>query len=81
MKLVAKILVASAFALSAVVPAFAAEEDTLMERGGGMSAANFYAEQVAFKHVRTRHGAASKAYAHAVRPADEVVDFSIGSQR
>jgi len=80
-KLFAKILVASVFALSAVVPAIAAEEDTLMERGNVMSAGNAHAEQVAAKHAHKRHPADSRAYAPASMPADEGIDLSIGSQR
>lgn len=80
MKLVAKILVASAFALSAIVPAFAAEEDTLMERGGGMSAGNAYAQQMV-KHAHSRHVTSHRAYVPVSTPTGDVIDFSIGSQR
>lgn len=82
MKLFAKILVASVFALSVVVPAFAAEEDTLMERQGVVAVANAYAQHGAVKHARARSAAAARAYdAPVSAPADNVTDFSIGSQR
>ena len=52
MRVIAKIVIASAFTLSAIVPAFAAEEDLLQERAGYMSAGNAFAQQVVVKHAR-----------------------------
>lgn len=81
MRVIAKIVIASAFTLSAIVPAFAAEEDLLQERAGYMSAGNAFAQQVVVKHARAHKAVDTKAYAPASAPADDVTDFSIGSQR
>ncbi|HET7193241.1 MAG TPA: hypothetical protein VFI98_15185 [Pseudolabrys sp.] len=81
MKVIAKLVIASVFALSAIVPALAAEEDTLLEREGNMSARNAFAQQEVVKHARTHKAVNARAYAPASAPADDVTDFSIGSQR
>jgi hypothetical protein len=78
-RVIAKFVIASVFALSAIGPAFAAEEDTLLEREG--SAGNAFAQQVVVKHARTHRVVDARAYAPASAPADDVTDFSIGSQR
>jgi len=80
-KAIAKIAIASVFTLAAIVPAFAAEEDTLQERAAYMRADNAFAQQIVVKHARTHKTADAKAYAPASAPADDVTDFSIGSQR
>jgi hypothetical protein len=78
---IARIILTSILALSAAVPAFAAEEDTLLERAGSVSTARPLGQRVAVKHAQTRHATEARAYDPASTPADEVVDFGIGSQR
>jgi len=80
-KAIAKIAIASVFTLSAIVPAFAAEEYTLQERAGYMRADNALAQQTVVKHARRHRAVDARAYAPASAPADDVTDFSIGSQR
>jgi hypothetical protein len=77
----ARIIFASVLALSTVGPAFAAEEDTLLERGASMSTTGSLEQHVASKRVRAHHATEARAYAPAGAPAGETVDFGIGSQR
>lgn len=79
MRIPARIIFASVLALSTVGPAFAAEEDTLLERGASMSTT--LEQHVASKRVRAHHATEARAYAPAGAPAGETVDFGIGSQR
>ena len=51
----------------------------LLEREG--SAGNAFAQQIVVKHARTHRVVDARAYAPASAPADDVTDFSIGSQR
>lgn len=82
MRIPARIIFASVLALSTVGPAFAAEEDTLLERGASMSTTGSLEQHVASKRVRAHHAATeARAYAPAGAPAGETVDFGIGSQR
>ncbi len=76
-----KILFASILALSAVTSAYAAEEDTLVERGTYMSANASVEQHVAVKRDRAHRATEARAYAPAGVWADEAVDFGIGSQR
>jgi hypothetical protein len=76
-----KILFASILALSAATSAYAAEEDTLIERETSMSTAALSQQHVAANHVRAHRATEARAYAPAGVPADEAVDFGIGSQR
>lgn len=79
MKVVTRFVFASILGLSAVTPAFAAEEDTLLERAHVSTMAPF-AEAVVGKPVNTRR-AIDGAYVPASAPAGEMSDFCIGSQR
>lgn len=81
MKTATRIILASALALSAAGAAFAAEEDTLLERENPMSASGALAQHVLVKRVRAHHASETRTYAPAATPSGEVVDFSIGSQR
>jgi len=76
-----RIIFASIFALSTISPAFAAEEDTLLERETSMSTVSAVEQHVVSKHVRAHRATEARAYAPAGTPADEAIDFSIGSQR
>ena len=76
-----KILFASILALSAATSAYAAEEDALVERETYMSTTALPAQQVAGNRVRAHRATEARAYAPAGVPADEAVDFGIGSQR
>jgi len=76
-----KILMASILALSAATSAYAAEEDALVERETYMSAAALPAQYVAGNRVRAHRATEARAYVPAGVPADEAVDFGIGSQR
>ena len=76
-----KILFASVLALSAVTSAYAAEEDTLVERGAYMSANASFQQHVVVKRDRAHRATEARAYAPGGVWADEAVDFGIGSQR
>lgn len=78
MKIAIRIIFA-VLALSTVGPAFAAEEDTLLEREAYMSTTSPLEQHVVSKRVHARHATEARAYAPAVAPAD--TDFGIGSQR
>jgi len=80
-KIASRIILTSILALSAAVPASAAEEDTLLERAGSVSTTHPLGQHLAVKHAQTRHAAEARAYDPASAPADEVIDFGIGSQR
>jgi hypothetical protein len=79
-KVVTRFVFASILGLSAVTPAFAAEEDTLLERAHVSTMAPF-AEAVVGKPVNTRRAIDVRAYVPASAPAGEMSDFGIGSQR
>ena len=81
MKIGNKILFASILALSAVTSAYAAEEDALVERETYMSTAALPQQHVAANRVRANRATEARAYVPAGVPADEAVDFGIGSQR
>ena len=80
MKIGNKILFASIMALSAVTSAYAAEEDALIERESYMSAAAQPQQHVAANRVRAHRATDARAYVPAGVPADEAVEFGIGSQ-
>ena len=81
MKIASRIILTSILVLSAAVPAFAAEEDTLLERAGSVSTTRPPGQHVAVKHAQTRHATEARAYDPASAPADGMIDFGIGSQR
>ena len=81
MKIATKLVFASFLALSAVAPAFAAEEDTLLEREAYMSNTSAINQHVATKRVQTLRAFEARAYAPAGASVGESVDFGIGSQR
>ena len=81
MKIGSKIIFVSALALAAVGSAYAAEEDTLVERETYMSANAPFEQHVAVKHVRAQHAVDTRAYALAGASVGEAIDFGIGSQR
>lgn len=83
MKIVTKLVVASILALSAVAPAFAGEEDTLLERNTYMFTpdARPIVQHQQNVDVRARRAMDARAYAPAGAPVGEVRDFRIGSQR
>lgn len=81
MKIASRIIFTSILALSAAAPAFAAEEDTLLERAGSVSITRPLGQHAAVKHAQTRHATEVRAYDPASAPADETIDFGIGSQR
>lgn len=81
MRISARIIFASVLALSTVGPAFAAEEDTLLEREASMSTTGPLEQHVASKRVHAHHATEARAYAPAGAPTGEAVDFGIGSQR
>ena len=81
MKIGTKIIFVSALALAAVSSAYAAEEDTLIERETYMSANAPSERHVAVKRVRAQHTIDTRAYASAGASVGEAVDFGIGSQR
>jgi hypothetical protein len=74
-KIASRIILTSILALSAAVPAFAAEEDTLLERTRPPG------QHVTVKHAQTRHATEARAYDPASAPADGMIDFGIGNQR
>jgi hypothetical protein len=76
-----KILFACVLTLSAVTSAYAAEEDSLVERGTYMSANASVEQHVVVKRDRAHRATEARAYAPAGVWADEAVDFGIGSQR
>ncbi|HUL89217.1 MAG TPA: hypothetical protein VLU23_13695 [Pseudolabrys sp.] len=76
-----RIIFASVLALSTISPAFAAGEDTLLEREASMPTVSPLEQHVVSKHVRTHRATEARAYAPAGTPVDEAIDFSIGSQR
>jgi hypothetical protein len=80
-KIASRIVLTSILALSAAVPTFAAEEDTLLERAGSASTTRPLGQHVAVKHVQTRRATEARAYDPASEPAGESIDFGIGSQR
>ena len=80
MMIAVRIVFASVLALSTISPAFAAEEDTLLEREASMSTVSPVEQHVVSKHVRAHRATEARAYAPAGAPAD-AIDFSIGSQR
>lgn len=81
MKSFAKFIFASTFALSALAPAFAAEEDLLLERNGKISSTESIVQSAAAKHVRAHRATDARAYVPADASVGEGVDFGIGSQR
>lgn len=80
MNLVTKLAVSSLLALSAVAPAVAAEEDTLLERSAYLSTENRPVTQ----HVQASRVRAHRAVdAFALTPANAAageIDLGIGSQ-
>lgn len=81
MKITTKLVCASFLALSAIAPAFAAEEDTLLEREAYMSNTGTPYQHVAPKRVQTLRALDARAYAPAGASVGDAVDFGIGSQR
>ena len=74
-------IVFAVLALSTVGPAFAAEEDTLLEREAYMSTTSPLEQHVASKRVHAHHAIEARAYAPTAAPAGEDTDFGIDSQR
>jgi len=82
MKLVTKLVAASILALSAVAPAIAAEENTLLERNAYVFTldARPIAQQQQNADVRTHRGIDALAFAPVGAAPREVRDFGIGSE-
>ena len=74
MKTLTKLAAASILALSAIAPALAAEEDTLLER-------NTYSVQQVQHNVQAQRAADAFAYAPASIANYSTQDFGIESQR
>lgn len=75
MKTLAKLAAASILALAVVAPAFAAEENTLLERN------SYSAHQVQQNSAKSHRAAEAFAFAPAGVTTYGGVDFSIESQR
>ena len=80
MKSATKIIFASAFALSAVAPAFAYETMLEYVPNTQISTTAPLSQHVVGKRVRAQSALDARAYAPASAPVDEFRNFGIGSQ-
>jgi hypothetical protein len=80
-KVATRIVFASAFVLSALAPAFAAEEDMLIERNIHVSTVGSVAQPVTADRIRTDRAGEARAYVPRSPSVYEIYDFGIASQR